>query len=394
MRVLLCNWKDMKHPAAGGAEVYTHEVLRRWAAAGHEVTQFSAAVDGRPESEEMDGVRIVRGGSRLGVYWSARRFVARQPRGTFDVVIDEVNTRPFGVARDPGAPGVALIHQVAREMWFHELPLPLAAVGRYVLEPAWLRAYRDVPVLTVSESSRASLYEYGLRQVSVVPVGVDVDPRSDAPVKEERPTVLFVGRLVASKRIDHALAAFAKLRARMPDAQLRVVGTGPLEKRLRAIAGAGVVFHGRVSADEKLDLMGRAHVLVVTSVREGWGLVVDEAAAMGTPSIGYDVPGLRDSVPAAGGTLVAPTPDALAGGLAQRLPELVAAEPRAGWRGGARPWDDVAAAVLDAVLARVERAPAAAPARPADGAAGAGASTPTSPRPAQRAFGGTSGGRR
>jgi len=355
MRVLLCNWKDITHGAAGGAEVYTHEVLRRWAACGHEVTQFSAAVAGRPAVEDVDGVRIVRAGGRLGVYRAARRFLARQGPRAFDVVIDEVNTRPFGLARGRG-PGVALIHQVAREMWFQELPLPLAALGRHVLEPLWLRAYRDVPVLTISASSRESLRAYGMRDVSVVPVGVDVAPRAAPPRKEDRPTVLFVGRLVASKRVDHALGAFARLRERMPDARMRIVGTGPLERRVRELAGPGVVVHGRVGAQEKLELMASAHVLVVTSVREGWGLVVDEAAAMGTPSIGYDVPGLRDSVPAAGGTLVQPSPDALGHALARRLPELVAAPPRAGWRGGARSWDEVATSLLDAVTAAAGRA--------------------------------------
>ena len=353
MRVLLCNWKDIRHPATGGAEVYTHEVLRRWAAAGHEVTQFAAAVDGSPERETIDGVQIVRGGGRLGVYRAARRFLAAQPAGSFDVIIDEVNTRPFGLAHRRREPTVALVHQVAREMWFTELPLPLALLGRHLLEPRWLRALADVPVLTVSESSRASLHAYGLRRVDVVPVGVDIVPRTATAEKEDRPTVLFVGRLVASKRVDHALAAFALLRERQPDAQMWVVGTGPDERRLRACAGPGVHFHGRVDEERKLELMARADVLVVTSVREGWGLVVDEAAAMGTPSIGYDVAGLRDSVPAAGGMLVAPSPEALADALAEQLPALAAAPGRAGWRGGAQSWDDVADAVLDAVRLHV-----------------------------------------
>ena len=349
MRVLLCNWKDVRHPAAGGAETFTHEILRRWAAAGHDVTQFSAAAAGHPAEELLDGVRLVRGGSRLGVYRAARRFIAAQPEGTYDLIIDEVNTRPFGLARRRPEPTVALVHQVAREMWFTEMPLPLALLGRHVLEPRWLRSLCDVPVITISDSSRDSLRDYGLRRVDVVPVGVDLEPRDTAAVKEERPTVLFVGRLVASKRVDHALAAFARLRERVPEAQMWVVGTGPDEQRLCACAGPGVHFHGRVDEERKRDLMTRAHVLVVTSVREGWGMVVDEAAAMGTPSIGYDVAGLRDSVPAAGGTLVAPNPDALAGALATQLPALAARPSRAGWRGGARSWDDVAAQMLRAV---------------------------------------------
>ena len=64
----------------------------------------------------------------------------------------------------------------------------------------------------------------------------------------------------------------------------------------------------RASSRERL---ARAHVLVATSIREGWGLNVSEAAACGTPTIGYSVPGLVDSVRASGGALVEPTPTAL-----------------------------------------------------------------------------------
>jgi len=75
------------------------------------------------------------------------------------------------VHEDHHVPIVAVIHQVAREIWRYETPWPISVLGRYLLEPTWLRAYRDVPVVTVSESSRESLAEYGLRRVTVVPEG-------------------------------------------------------------------------------------------------------------------------------------------------------------------------------------------------------------------------------
>ena len=47
MRIIVCNWKDLTHPNAGGAEVYTELIARRWAAWGHDVTLLCASVDGR-----------------------------------------------------------------------------------------------------------------------------------------------------------------------------------------------------------------------------------------------------------------------------------------------------------------------------------------------------------
>ena len=346
MRILICNWKDLRHPRAGGAEVYTHEIARRWVAAGHAVTLFCAAVAGVPETEDVDGVRIVRRGGRFGVYRAARDYYRRSGRGQFDLVIDEVNTRPFGCAhwvRD--APVVALIHQVCREIWWYEMPLPVAVLGRYLLEPLWLHRYRAVPVLTVSASSRESLQRYGLRNVTIVPEGIARRPRPDV-ARESDPTIVVLGRLARNKGPLAALAAFELLRQRMPQARLWFVGDGPLREHIASRAPAGVTLHGRVDRAKRDELLARAHVLVVTSVREGWGLVVDEAANMGTPAVGYDRPGLRDSLPAAGGLLVPPTPAALAETLERMLPEWTSSPATEGWAGGAVDWDTVSTAVL------------------------------------------------
>jgi glycosyltransferase involved in cell wall biosynthesis len=347
MRILVFNWKDLRHPAAGGAEVYTHELLRRWAGE-HQVTWFAAASPGLPAEELIDDVRVVRSGDRRSVYRAARRFYRQEMRGRVDLVVDEVNTRPFGCIRwVPDAPVVALIHQVAREIWFRETRFPVALLGRFVLEPYWLRAYAEAPVLTVSASSRDSLLRYGLRVVTVVPEGVQSCTRPQDVPREARPTLIFVGRLTASKRPADALQAFRLVRRELPQAQLWMVGDGPRRPALEREAPAGTVFWGRVPHETKQQLMARAHVLVVTSVREGWGLVVDEAAAMGTVTVGYDVPGLRDSVPAARGLLTAPNPRALAATVRAALPRLVSA-PTDGWAGGARSWDEVATVVLEA----------------------------------------------
>jgi glycosyltransferase involved in cell wall biosynthesis len=319
VRVLILNWKDLAHPAAGGAEVFTEEIARELVRRGHDVTLHAAAVDDRPAHELVDGVQVVRAGGRLSVYRAARRFWARAGRDNFDVVVDEINTRPFLTPRWlKGAPVVALIHQLAREIWFSETPLPLALLGRYVLEPWWLRAYRKVPALTVSASSAESLrHHHGWRDVHVVPEGWAPHPVPDVG-KEARPTVVFLGRLVAMKRPQHAIEALGILRRAVPDAELWVIGDGPLQLD----ANEGVTFLGRLEHNEVLERLARAHVLVATSVREGWGLNVSEAAACGTPSIGYAVPGLVDSVPASGGALVEPTP----GALAARLRDFFAGE--------------------------------------------------------------------
>jgi len=349
MRILIFNWKDLAHRAAGGAEVFTEEVARALVARGHEVTLFAAAVEGRPVREVVSGVQIVRRGGRTGVYRAARRFWSEQAPRSHDVVIDEINTRPFLTPRWlRGTPVVALIHQLAREIWSYETPFPLSVVGRYVLEPLWLRAYRDVPAMTVSQSSADSLARYHhWRDVAVVPEGHAPHPVPSVP-KETTPTVAFLGRLVPMKRPEHSIAAFQVLARDVPSARLWMIGDGPLRARLQASAPENVTFLGRLQRDELLDRLARAHVLVATSVREGWGLNVSEAAMCGTPSIGYAVPGLVDAVPASGGALVESTPEALGNALRKYIAGDLELEPRI----STVPWPEVA----EAVERRLERA--------------------------------------
>jgi glycosyltransferase involved in cell wall biosynthesis len=83
-----------------------------------------------------------------------------------------------------------------------------------------------------------------------------------------------------------------------------------------------VVFLGHVSVADKYRLMGEATALLMTSVREGWGLVVSEANACGTPALVYDVPGLRDSVrDGVTGLVVPPRPDRLAEAMTRIITE-------------------------------------------------------------------------
>jgi glycosyltransferase involved in cell wall biosynthesis len=245
---------------------------------------------------------------------------------------------------------VALVHQVCRELWYYQLPYPLAFLGRHFFEPRWLRAYRNIATVTVSQSSKESLEVYGLKRVTVVPEGHQ--PANVLPnvPRELHPTIVFVGRLEANKRPEEAIQAFKFLRETMPLAVLWIIGTGSMEDKLRLSAPEGVRFFSKVSPSEKTERLARAHALVATSVREGWGLVVTEAAAVGTATIAYDVPGLRDSVRASGGVLTAPDPKSLASALEKYLTSLVTEGVPVVSVGGVVPWSDVAQRILDVAV--------------------------------------------
>jgi len=269
---------------------------------GDSVEWFSAMFPGALNEEIVDGVRIVRAGRQWTVHWSAYRRYRGKLTRQFDIVVDEVNTIPFFTPLWADVPKVMFIHQLAREVWWYESAFPLSVLG-FLAESIYLWPYRATPVLTVSASTERDLRQLGFQgPITVIPEGLEMGAELP-PSKSIQPSFLFVGRLAPSKRIEHILQAFALFRNETGTGTLCVVGSGSETYRQsltrlaeRLGVSESIEFRGRVTASEKYQLMASAHLLLLTSVREGWGLVVSEANACGTPAVVYDVPGLRDSV--------------------------------------------------------------------------------------------------
>jgi len=283
----------------GGAEVFTREVATRWVRRGHEVTLFTSEFKGCRHEEALDGVRIVRAGGKFSAYWKAKKYYKKRfAREHFDVIIDEINTRPFFAPNfvSHGEKVVALIHQLAREYWFYEVPFPISFIGYHFLEDRWLTKYVDVPTVTVSESTKRDLLDLGFRNVFIVSEGLGFKPSVEVPVKAGCPVVVFVGRLGRAKRPDHAVRAFSIVREKIPKAELWVLGDGAFRSDLERMASDYVRFFGGLPDTERRRWIERSWILVNPSVREGWGLNVVEANAFGVPCVAYDVAGLRDSV--------------------------------------------------------------------------------------------------
>ena len=321
----MLSWRYIGHPAAGGAEILTHEILRRLAADGHEVTAFAAAHPGAPSEGLLDGVRLVRRGRPWTVHIEAWRWL-RSRRHAFDRIVDQVNTVPFltplYVSRQRRR---LFICQLAQEYWFRETRGPFRVVAPlgYLAEPWYLRAYRSTEVVTISRSTADDLKALGVGRtgLSIIPMALPTPPLGSLEPKTGPWRIVVLGRLTPAKFVEEALDVFAAVRRRLPDARLDIVGEGDpvyrrrLETRAVGAGRGGVFFHGKVGEDRKLELLREARVHLFCSHREGWGLTVTEAVVMGTPSVGYDVPGVRDSI--AEPVLLAPSGDT--DGLAQRV---------------------------------------------------------------------------
>lgn len=303
----MLSWRLPGDPKAGGAETLTFEILRRAVERGHEVTWFAASSPGTAETEIVDGIRFVRRGRQWTVHVRAWLWLRRR-LDSFDVVVDQINTLPFLTPwYVPAANRRMLIHQTAREYWWRETrgAFRLVSPFGYLAESHYLKAYRATEAITISGSTRTELLSLGLapERVNVIPLAITSTVSESLPPKEGAFRLIVIGRLTPAKFVEEAVEAFFLVHDAISDAILDIVGAGDGKYRAkleRKIAARGlsesVRFHGRASEDLKSELLQLAHVHVFASHREGWGLTVTEAAALGTPTVGYNAPGVRDSV--------------------------------------------------------------------------------------------------
>ncbi len=303
MRILWLSWKDRAHPQAGGAEVVTHQLIKRLARDGHEVVLLASGFAGCIPRTQTDGYTIVRVGGRFSVYWQAYAFYRAQPE-PFDLVVEEVNTIPFFAKWYARTPVVLFFHQLAREVWLYEMRPPFSWVG-YLLEPIYLRLLAGPPTVTVSQSSKADLVRHGFsaEHISIISEGIEFDPLPSLPRKPDEATILSLGAIRSMKRVADIVRAYEIAKGALPRLKLVVAGgaQGAYGERVlslikRSCYASDIVYEGRVSPERKRDLLAQARAVIVASVKEGWCLVVTEANAMGTPAAVYNVDGLRDSV--------------------------------------------------------------------------------------------------
>jgi len=353
----MLNWRDPRNPLAGGAERVSLAYMRGLVERGHEVAWFANKFSGGPDTETINGIQVVRRGGKFTSWRAARKWCTTQK--PFDLVIDQHHGIPWYAPWWCKTRCVAYIHEVLGPIWHAFYPWPLSAIGKWQ-ERLTHRKYRDVPFWTASTFTRDQLEESGVKSVTQIPYGVETCALTKLPEKDlaEPLRLITVSRLAPNKQIDHAIAALRCLvEEKGIQAGLKIVGEGQELESLKVLAAeqgmeTHIEFAGALGETEKDAALRESHWLLHASVREGWGLNVIEANAMGTPAAVYPVPGLRESTLHEKTGLVAQqeSPKALADVIAASLKR-----PRdyVNWRTSARDrarefhWDHVLPAACD-----------------------------------------------
>lgn len=290
--ILILNRRDIKNPLSGGAEIYTHEIFKRLTDK-YDVTHFSSAFRACVREQTIDNIRYVRRGTELTVHvWGL--IYALRNRNRFDLLIDQFNGTGFMTFAFRNS--AILVHQLYERFWTTELGL-LGYPLKFI-EPLLLKLYKNKPAIAVSGSTSEDLKRLGFKDIAIVHNGLDIRPMDKLPEKESNLTLMYLGRLRKTKNPEDAIKAFSLIRKVIPDVKLLIAGDGPLyEVLIKKYEGIeNIHFLGFVDGKTKYEYLKKAHFLLVPSIREGWGQVVIQANAVGTPAIGYDVQGLKDSI--------------------------------------------------------------------------------------------------
>ncbi|MEU3736194.1 MULTISPECIES: glycosyltransferase family 4 protein [unclassified Streptomyces] len=290
-RIVFLARRDLANPAAGGSELLVDRLADGLSKLGHQVTLLC----GGPAA--FRDYRVVSAGGDLGHYLRSRSAFTRQV-GDCDLLVEVCNGMPYLAPLWHRGPTLCLVNHVHTDLWgmrFQGALAPAARLGRRLEHWSLSGAQRGNLLVAVSPSTATALRAIGVERerIRIVHNGVEepgpLHPRSDEPM------FLAMGRLVEYKRIDLLLRLWERVRP-VTGGRLVIVGDGPERARLEQLAGPGVEFRGHVTEAEKHRLLCEAWMLLHPSAVEGWGLVITEAATRSTPAIGFDVPGVRDSI--------------------------------------------------------------------------------------------------
>lgn len=318
MKILILNWRSIKDPLSGGAEVATLEHAKRWVKNhGAQVTWLSPIYNPDIKEEVIEGVNFKYIGLPL-IRDSILQMAISYPvffisviytyfkyfRNKVDVVIDQSHGLPYLTPFYVKEKKILYIHEVADSIWDKMFPFPISSIGKFS-EKILLKFYSNQIIVAGSNSTRNDVLKLGIdkKNITVVEYGVKLPDKLPNLEKEKEPTLLYVNRLVKMKGPERAIEIFNKFNKEYPNSKLWMIGKGDedyvqeLNNLVNKLNLKGeVTFFGFVSEEMKFELFNRANIYINTSYKEGWGLGNIEANSVGTPAVGFAAGGNVDSI--------------------------------------------------------------------------------------------------
>ena len=299
MKILWLAHRDPLHPRAGGAERTLLEITTRLVLMGHEVVILTVRWKGSKATDILNNVKVIRFGNTLFYHLFTPIFL--------------IKFKPSIAVNDLGQAVPWLSTTVLRQksiVFFrhlHSRSLP-GQVGRPLaklitsIEKAYFLIYPNRTFVTESSTSKSDLIKIGINEDKIIlnPPGVDLQ-KYNLYDKSQIPTVVYFGGFRKYKRPLETVAIFKEISLRMGEVRFIFIGNGPEILKVKSMVKKcriddKTIFTGKLEEFELAKMISQSWLNVHTSITEGWGLSIIEAAASGTPTVAYEVPGVVDTI--------------------------------------------------------------------------------------------------
>lgn len=302
MRILILNWRDLKNPSAGGAELAVDNIARELHKNGHKITIFTSAFDGCKKEENLGYARIVREGSMHTVYLRASSYYRRH-KDEFDAIIESVSAVPFFTPLYAKNKKLVIIpHHLVRDVIFKERGT-IKGAPAYLAESIIPSVYKTTNFVVPSKYVKSEFVKFGVKSDNITVSyfnAVHPDFKPAKLKKTKKPTLITVTRLMKYKRVDMLLEILKDIREKI-DVDMIVIGSGKERNNLKEQAKRlgiekNVKFTGHIKEEQKAELLAKSWVFVTASEREGFGISALEAEMCGTPVVAFDNGGLKEAI--------------------------------------------------------------------------------------------------
>ncbi len=310
MKNILCIWrKDIKHEKFGGSEIVIHEYLKWLSLKWYNVTQISTNSRNNPSEEIIDWIKIIRKFTIHYIYFAFWYYYITKLRGKYDIIIDHAGGIPMLTPRyEYKKPIIFFTHHIwnkERSEYFHQW-IKMWWIGNvfgWIYNNIILKSYKHKKTITVSKSTADELSELWFDHIYILPntTNVKIMPLTKNP-KEN--IITIIGRITPNKRIDHAIQVIKQLKDKWYMYKLNIIGNQQdkieYEKLLKLVIeydlSDNIIWHGIVSDDKRNSILDNSKYLLITSIKEWFGVVILEANARWVPAIGYDIWWVRDTI--------------------------------------------------------------------------------------------------
>jgi len=306
-KILFLSWKDIRHPEVWGAEVVLWNYIKRLQQKWYQISWVWSGFSWAKEKDNIEWVEIIRIWNINNIYFKFPKYYKEHLKWNFDIIIDEAGWIPlFSPLFEKTIPIIFLIHHISDIEWDFKYRFPISKIFKYIYRKI-ISLYRNHYTITVSESTKEELvtqYWFDSERVFDIENALDIDLNHNIDIYQKNNEILFFGRLMPMKRVEHAIQAFAYfLKKIQTNYKLNIVwpfqNGGYMESLRKLVQELGledsVLFQWWLLLDER-EQIHTNKVLLFPSYKEWYGLVVLEANVYGIPAIWYDVWWVRDSI--------------------------------------------------------------------------------------------------